>query len=61
MFKDVARQFARDVIIPQAAELDRSMKFPHAIFNQVFPERITYIDNSIYHNECISDRIVIYA
>ena len=36
-FKDVARQFAREVIIPQAAELDRSMKFPHAIFDQVWP------------------------
>jgi len=35
-FQLVARDFARDIIIPQAAELDRTMKFPHAIFDKAW-------------------------
>ena len=35
-FQLVARQFAEECIIPQAAELDRSMQFPHELFNQAW-------------------------
>eukprot|EP00614_Pseudopedinella_elastica_P017459 CAMPEP_0172644520 /NCGR_PEP_ID=MMETSP1068-20121228/239249_1 /TAXON_ID=35684 /ORGANISM="Pseudopedinella elastica, Strain CCMP716" /LENGTH=483 /DNA_ID=CAMNT_0013458719 /DNA_START=19 /DNA_END=1468 /DNA_ORIENTATION=+ len=35
-FQQAARDFSRDVIIPAAAELDRTMKFPHEIFNQAW-------------------------
>ena len=35
-FQIAARDFARDVIIPQAAELDRTMKFPHDVFNKAW-------------------------
>jgi acyl-CoA dehydrogenase len=30
-----ARQFAKEKIIPAAADLDKTMKFPHELFNQV--------------------------
>lgn len=33
-YKELARSFARDEIIPVAAEYDRSMKFPHAVFDK---------------------------
>jgi len=33
-FRDLARSFTADVIIPAAAEFDRSMKFPEDIFKQ---------------------------
>jgi hypothetical protein len=35
-FQLAARTFAKDVIIPQAAELDRTMKFPHDVFNKAW-------------------------
>ncbi len=35
-FQLAARQFSEDVIIPAAAELDRTMKFPHEIFDQAW-------------------------
>ena len=33
-YKELARSFAKDEIIPVAAEYDRSMKFPHAVFDK---------------------------
>jgi len=35
-FKMVSRQFAKDVIMPAAAELDRTMRFPEEIFQQAW-------------------------
>uniref|UniRef100_A0A7S2SHD4 Medium-chain specific acyl-CoA dehydrogenase, mitochondrial n=1 Tax=Rhizochromulina marina TaxID=1034831 RepID=A0A7S2SHD4_9STRA len=35
-FKMAARQFAKDVVMPAAAELDRTMKFPEEIFQQAW-------------------------
>jgi alkylation response protein AidB-like acyl-CoA dehydrogenase len=35
-FQIAARDFAREVIIPQAAELDRTMKFPHDVFDKAW-------------------------
>jgi hypothetical protein len=34
-FQQAARQFAKEIIIPAAADLDRTMKYPHEIFKQV--------------------------
>ena len=36
MIQDMARTFTKDVIIPQAAEYDRSMAFPHDIFQEAW-------------------------
>ena len=36
MIQSMARQFAADVIIPQAAEYDRTMAFPHDIFQEAW-------------------------
>ncbi|KAH9258754.1 hypothetical protein BASA81_003256, partial [Batrachochytrium salamandrivorans] len=35
-YQKLARDFARDVMIPQAAEFDRTMAYPHAIFKQAW-------------------------
>lgn len=35
-FQIAARDFAREVIIPQAADLDRTMKFPHDVFDKAW-------------------------
>jgi acyl-CoA dehydrogenase len=37
-FQEAARQFAMDIIIPAAAEHDRTMKFPHEIFNKAWEQ-----------------------
>lgn len=34
MFRDTARKFAREKIIPVAAELDREGKFPQELINE---------------------------
>lgn len=33
-FQQLARDFARDEMIPKAAEYDKSMEFPEAVFNK---------------------------
>jgi len=35
-FQEAARTFAKEVIIPQAADLDRQMQFPHDIFDKAW-------------------------
>ena len=35
-YQQVARQFAKEKIIPVAAEYDKSMKFPHDIFEEAW-------------------------
>ena len=34
-FQNLARQFAKEEIIPVAAKYDKSMEFPHDVFNKV--------------------------
>jgi alkylation response protein AidB-like acyl-CoA dehydrogenase len=34
MMRDAARQFARDVVAPRAAEIDRTREFPHDVISQ---------------------------
>lgn len=35
-FQELARTFARDVMIPRAAEFDKSMEYPKEIFNEAW-------------------------
>lgn len=35
-FQELARNFARDVMIPQAAEFDRTMEYPREVFNEAW-------------------------
>lgn len=35
-FKELARNFAKDEIIPVAAQYDKSMKFPHDVFEKAW-------------------------
>jgi acyl-CoA dehydrogenase len=34
-FQNLARQFAKEEIIPVAAKYDKSMEFPHDVFKKV--------------------------
>jgi acyl-CoA dehydrogenase len=36
MYQDIARRFANEVMVPAAAEHDRTMEFPREIFNQAW-------------------------
>ena len=35
-FKELARSFAKDEIIPVAAKYDRSMEYPHDVFKKAW-------------------------
>merc|ERR1719231_246657 len=46
--REAARQFARDVMAPRAAEFDKSMEYPTEIFNQAWEQGLvnTHIDEA---------------